>query len=281
MKTLLDTLQGGTKYLEQRGVEDARLNMEYLLAKVLQCERMDLYLDFDRPLAEEELVPLRELLRCRGERKPLQHLLGEVEFHGRSFLSDSRGLIPRPETEELVGIILERFTEGQPPSRVVDVGCGSGVIGLSLGLEWQDSNVFLVDISSEALALAEENAKRHIESNKRFQFIENDLLDGISGPFDLVVANLPYISTSELPGLEPELRYDPQLALEGGKSGIEIVERLICQLPGKIAKGGVLALELGENQGALLSDVLTASGINHWDLVKDLAGTERFIVATA
>ena len=90
MKTLLDTLQGGTKYLEQRGVEDARLNMEYLLAKVLQCERMDLYLDFDRPLAEEQLVPLRELLRCRGERQPLQHLLGEVEFHGRSFLSDSR-----------------------------------------------------------------------------------------------------------------------------------------------------------------------------------------------
>ena len=281
MKTLLDTLQGGTKYLEQRGVEDARLNMEYLLAKVLQCERMDLYLDFDRPLAEEQLVPLRELLRCRGERQPLQHLLGEVEFHGRSFLSDSRGLIPRPETEELVGIILDRFAEGQPPSRVVDVGCGSGVIGLSLGLEWQDSNVFLVDISSQALALAEENAKRHIESHKRFQFIEADLLDGISGPFDLVVANLPYISTSELPDLEPELQYDPQLALEGGEKGIEIVERLIRQLPGKIAKGGVLALELGENQGALLSEVLTASEINHWDLVKDLAGTERFIVATA
>ena len=281
MKTLLDTLQGGTKYLEQRGVEDARLNMEYLLAKVLQCERMDLYLDFDRPLAEEQLVPLRELLRCRGERQPLQHLLGEVEFHGRSFLSDSRGLIPRPETEELVGIILDRFAEGQPPSRVVDVGCGSGVIGLSLGLEWQDSNVFLVDISSQALALAEENAKRHIESHNRFQLIEADLLDGISGPFDLVVANLPYISTSELPGLEPELQYDPQLALEGGEKGIEIVERLIRQLPGKIAKGGVLALELGENQGALLSEVLTASEINHWDLVKDLAGTERFIVATA
>jgi len=281
MKTLLDTLQGGTKYLEQRGVEDARLNMEYLLAKVLQCERMDLYLDFDRPLAEEQLVPLRELLRCRGERQPLQHLLGEVEFHGRSFLSDSRGLIPRPETEELVGIILDRFAEGQPPSRVVDVGCGSGVIGLSLGLEWQDSNVFLVDISSQALALAEENAKRLIESHKRFQFIEADLLDGISGPFDLVVANLPYISTSELADLEPELQYDPQLALEGGDRGIEIVERLISQLPGKVAEGGVLALELGENQGALFSEVLTASGINHWDLVKDLAGIERFIVATA
>ena len=100
MKTLLDTLQGGTKYLEQRGVEDARLNMEYLLAKVLQCERMDLYLDFDRSLLEAELVPLRDLLRGRGERQPLQHLLGEVEFHGRRFHSDPRGLIPRPETEE-------------------------------------------------------------------------------------------------------------------------------------------------------------------------------------
>ena len=109
MKTLLDTLQGGTKYLEQRGVDDARLNMEYLLAKVLQCERMDLYMDFDRPLLEAELVPLRDLLRGRGERQPLQHLLGEVEFHGRRFRSDARGLIPRPETEELVGIIISRI----------------------------------------------------------------------------------------------------------------------------------------------------------------------------
>ncbi|MCH2061500.1 MAG: peptide chain release factor N(5)-glutamine methyltransferase [Verrucomicrobiales bacterium] len=281
MKTLLDTLQGGAKYLEQRGVEDARLNMEYLLAKVLRCERMDLYLDFDRPLTEEELVPLRELLRGRGERQPLQHLLGEVEFCGRIFCSDSRGLIPRPETEELVGIILGRFAEEQQPAMVADVGCGSGVIGLSLGLEWPGSKVSLVDISGKALALASENAQRYVDDEQRFQFFEADLLDGIPGPFDLVVANLPYVSTSELPGLEPELRHDPQLALEGGEKGIEIIERLINQLPGKIKPGGILALELGEGQGNMLSSALEASGIKQWDLVKDIAGIERFIVATA
>ena len=281
MKTLLDTLQGGTKYLEQRGVEDARLNMEYLLAKVLQCERMDLYLDFDRPMLEEELGPLRDLLRGRGERQPIQHLLGEVEFHGRMFASGCRGLIPRPETEELVGIIISRFAEGEKPARVVDVGCGSGVIGLSLGLEWEGSAITLVDISGEALALASENAQRHAPDCERFLFVEGDLLSAIPGPFDLVVANLPYVGAGEMPELAPELRHDPQLALVGGDKGIEIIERLIDQLPGKITPGGLLALELGEGQGDLLSSVLSASGFSRWDLVKDIAGIERFILAQA
>ena len=274
MKTLLDTLQSGTKYLEQRGVEDARLNMEYLLAKVLQCERMDLYLDFDRPMLEEELGPLRDLLRGRGERQPLQHLLGEVEFHGRMFTSDGRGLIPRPETEELVGIIISRFAEGENPARVVDVGCGSGVIGLSLGLEWEESMITLVDISGE-------NAQRHAPDCERFLFVEGDLLSAIPGPFDLVVANLPYVSTGEMPGLALELRHDPQLALDGGDKGIEIIERLIDQLPGKMTAGGLLALELGEGQGDSLSSALSASEFNRWDLVKDITGIDRFILAQA
>lgn len=281
MKTLLETLQGGTEYLEQRGVEDARLNMEYLLAKVLQCERMDLYLDFDRPMTEEELVPLRDLLRGRGERQPLQHLLGEVEFHDRTFCSDPRALIPRPETEELVGIIISRFAEGEKPSDVVDVGCGSGVIGLSLGLEWEDSTITLVDISGDALALASENARRHAPDCGRFKFLEGDLLEGIPGPFDLAVANLPYVGTGEMPGLAPELRHDPQLALDGGDKGTEIIERLIRQLPGKIAPGGMLALELGEGQGDVLSSSLSAAGFAQCDLVKDMAGIDRFILAKA
>ncbi|MCP4849898.1 MAG: peptide chain release factor N(5)-glutamine methyltransferase [Verrucomicrobiaceae bacterium] len=281
MKTLLDTLQGGTKYLEARGVEDARLNMEYLLAKVLQCERMDLYLDFDRPLVEAELVPLRELLRDRGERQPLQHLLGEVEFHGRRFRSDGRGLIPRPETEELVGIMIARFALGEQPATVVDVGCGSGVIGLSLGLEWQGSTVTLIDISADALALASENAQRHTMDCGKLIFVEGDLISGVPGPFDLVIANLPYVSTGEIAGLEAELSHDPRLALDGGEKGIEIIERLISQLPGKIAPGGLLALEFGEGQGDSLSRMLSVSGFNDCDLVKDMAGIERFILAKA
>jgi release factor glutamine methyltransferase len=281
MKTLLDTLQGGTKYLEQRGVEDARLNMEYLLAKVLQCERMDLYLDFDRSLLEAELVPLRDLLRGRGERQPLQHLLGEVEFHGRRFHSDPRGLIPRPETEELVGIIISRLDHGEQPGRVVDVGCGSGVIGLSLGLEWEGSTITLVDISADALALASENAQRHSLDCGKLIFVEGDLLAGIPGPFDLVIANLPYVSTGEIPGLAPELSHDPRLALDGGETGIEIIERLIHQLPGKITPGGILALEVGDGQGEALSRMLSVSGFKECDLVKDMAGIERFILAKA
>ncbi len=280
MKTLLDTLQGGTKYLEQRGVEEARLNMEYLLAQVLQCERMDLYLDFDRLMLEEELIPLRDLLRRRGERQPLQHLLGSVDFCDRSFASDARALIPRPETEELVGIIISRFAGDRQPAAVADVGCGSGVIGLSLGLEWQHSTVTLTDLSADALALARENAERLALDSQRLCFIEGDLLAGIQEVFDLVVANLPYVGTGDISGLAPELRHDPVQALDGGVSGTEIIERLVRELPGKMSPGGMLALEVGEGQGEDLAGMMSAAGFNECDLVKDITGISRFILAT-
>jgi len=280
MKTLLDTLQGGTKYLEQRGVDEARLNMEYLLAQVLQCERMDLYLDFDRLMLEEELLPLRDLLRRRGEREPLQHLLGSVDFCDRSFTSDARALIPRPETEELVGILISRFTKDRQPAAVVDVGCGSGVIGLSLGLEWEHSTVTLADLSADALALASENAERLAIDLQRVCFIESDLLAGISGAFDLVVANLPYVSTGDISGLAPELRHDPVQALDGGVIGTEIIERLVQEVPEKMLPGGMLALEVGEGQGEGLAAMMSAAGFNECDLVKDVTGISRFILAT-
>src|SRR5262245_51040608 len=160
MKTVLETIRSGAPWLEKAGVENARLNMEHLLAKVLGCRRMQLYMDFDRPLGEDQLAPLRELLKRRGKREPLQHLLGSVEFMGHEFKCDARALIPRPETEELVEKILTEWKTGgdAPPAEILDMGTGSGIIGLSLALAFPDTKAVLADVSPEALGLARENA---------------------------------------------------------------------------------------------------------------------------
>lgn len=276
MKTVLETLQGGTGYLEGRGVEDARLSMEHMLAKVLGCKRLDLYMQFDRPMEEEELQPLRDLLKRRAQREPLQHLLGEVEFCGRVFKSDARALIPRPETEELVSILLKEYS-AQQPARVVDIGCGSGVIGLSLAAEWKDAKVSLVDISSDALALAKDNAAA-LELSADFS--EGDLLAAVDGEFDLVVANLPYIAPADMEGLQAEVQYDPALALDGGgAAGEDIIRRLIADLPTRLKPGGMVALELGEGQADSLAEALAAAGLREIRKIPDLSEVERFLFA--
>ena len=279
MKTVLETLQAGAKYLEARGVPEARLNMEHLIAKVLGCERLDLYMDFDRPMAEAELDPLRDLLRRRGERVPLQHLLGEVEFLGRTFKCDARALVPRPETEELVGMLLTRFGEEHPRS-VVDVGCGSGVIGLSLAAEWPEASVALVDISGEALALAAENLAALEPEPENVQLLEGELLAGFDGPFDLVVANLPYLASSELSGLQPEVLHDPEIALAAGPDGMELMRRLIEDVPGKLAVSGLVALEIGAGQGEALLAAAAGAGLRDAECLKDLSDVERFLLAS-
>ena len=154
MKTVLETIQAGSGFLEKRGIESARLNMEYLLAHVLGCRRLDLYMEFDRPLEEDVLEPMRDLVKRRGNGVPLQHLTGNVEFCGRIFSCDSRALIPRPETEQLVEIAAEEARQLAPPVRVLDVGAGTGIIGLSLAAELGEiaSSVTLVDVSPDALA---------------------------------------------------------------------------------------------------------------------------------
>jgi len=252
------------------------LNAEHLVAHALGKKRLDLYLEFDRPLGERELEPLREQVRKRASGVPLQHLLGTVEFHGRVFASDARALIPRPETEHLVELLLAH--EGPRPGRVIDVGTGSGVIALTLAAEWPEAEVEAVDVSPEALSLARENAER-LGLAERVKFYESDLLSGSEGAYDLIVANLPYIARDEIPKLSREVQHDPVLALDGGIVGVEIINRLIAQAREHLNPGGRLALEIGHDQSARLAAELER--LNYRDIcpVADYQGALRFLFA--
>ena len=280
MKTLLETLQSGTAYLEKRGVDEPRLNMEHLTAKVLGCTRMDLYLSFDMPLEESQLAPLRDMTKRRGDREPLQHILGNVEFMGKEFLSDKRALIPRPETEELVGILFDKYKNKKEPSNICDVGCGSGVIGISLASHWPDSNIEMIDLSDQALELTEENIQSLDLESSRFNLINNNLLEGLGKQFDLIVANLPYVDTRDIESLEPELKHDPVTALDGGESGLSLIEELIVQAKSNLNDGGVLALEIGDDQSSEVVQFMNDNGYKDIESLKDLSHIERFVIAT-
>ena len=272
--TTLEVLNAAASYLEKRGVESARLNAEHLLAHVLGMpQRIELYLQFERPLSESERAPLRELVKRRSEGVPLQHLLGEVEFCGRLFNCDARALIPRPETELLVELVLK---ESAAATSILDVATGSGVIGLSLALSRPDVAVTLCDISPEALSLANVNALRHGIADKVARK-ESDLLDAVEGIFDVIVSNPPYIPTSDISTLSREVKNDPVLALDGGADGLRIVERLVKDALARITPGGLLALEIGHDQALRVVEILKTHNFRDIVVHRDYQGVERFV----
>lgn len=277
-KTVLEVIQGSTGYLEKNGIESPRLNAEHLVAHVLGKKRLDLYLEFDRPLGEAELAPLRELIRRRGQGVPLQHLLGTVEFFGRTFAIDGRALIPRPETERLVEQILERPGRNGALPRVADVGTGSGVIALTLAAELPAAEVQASDTSADALDLARANAVQ-LGLQERVHFFEGDLLEPLGGSFDLIVANLPYIPTESLRTLQREVHHDPSAALDGGADGLAIISRLLAAARNRLNPGGFLALEIGFDQAERLVDKLTGEGYQDIETAADYQGINRFIFA--
>lgn len=277
MTTVLEILDKGTAYLAKKGIEDARRNMQQLVAHQLNCTRMDLYLRFDQPLEEADLAPLRDLLKRRGDGVPLQHLLGSVTFHRRDFKTDARALIPRPETEELAEWLLKNAKLPENP-RLLDMGCGSGVLGLTLAADLPGSQVTLADLSPDALDLARENAALLEIPNAAF--IETDLFSALAGQsFDLIVANLPYVPESDRPTLSKEVSHDPALALFGGPDGLDVIRRFIPTARQHLAPGGWLALEIGIHQSAEVESLLRAASLTGILTLKDLSGIPRFPIA--
>ena len=276
--TVLEVLQSTTLYFQKRNIDSPRLNAEHLLAHVLKRKRIDLYLEFERPLSESELAPLRELVRRRGAGEPLQHLLGTIEFCGRIFRCDRRALVPRPETEQLVEWLISHFKPELAIPRMIDVGTGSGVIALTLAAAFPNAEVTGIDISEDALTLARENAEGLGLAN-RVRFLKTNLLESVQPLFDLVVANLPYLSTEHRQELSREVLHDPEVALFAGARGDELMRQLIEQATSALRPGGTLAMEIGIGQSEPLVEALAEKNYSDICTEKDYSGVIRFLFA--
>jgi release factor glutamine methyltransferase len=276
--TVLEVLRSMTDYFEKRNVDSPRLNAEHLLAHVLGRKRIDLYLEFERPLPESELKPLRELVKRRGAGEPLQHLLGTVEFCGRSLRCDKRALVPRPETEQLVELLISYFKSDIPYPRMIDVGTGSGVIALTLAAEFPKAEIIGADISEDALMLARENAER-LGLADRVRFLRSNLFENVQSDFDVIVANLPYVSTGDRQNLSREVLNDPEVALFAGERGDELVRQLIAEAPSWLRPGGMLAMEIGIGQSETLVEALAEKNYRDIWTEKDYSGVIRFLFA--
>ena len=274
MKTVLEVLESTAKYFADKGVESPRLNIDLLLAHVLGIKRrMDLYMVFDRPLNDQELATLRDFVKRRSQGEPLQHLLGTIEFHGREFLCDRRALVPRPETERFVELILKYPLPDD--ARCIDVGTGSGIIALTLAAERPNARVQAVDRSGNALRLARDNAAR-LGLTERVELLQGDLLDKCPGPYDLVAANLPYVPAGDIAGLSREVQHDPMMALDGGQDGLALLARCIPEAHARLAPGGRIALEIGHDQAAGVGGVFHGAGFSAGGGVPDYPEVERF-----
>ncbi len=274
MPTVLEIIKSTTAYLDKHGVESARLNAEHLIAHALgRKKRLDLYMEFDRPLGESELAPLRPLVRERGQGRPLQHLVGTTEFFGREFRCDPRGLIPRPETEQLVELVLRA---PGAKSTILDIGTGSGVIAITLALELPSAEVTAVDLSTDALALARENAAQLAAG---ITLLQADLLPDETAAFDIIVANLPYIPTGDIPALAREVQHDPVGALDGGADGLDLVRRLVGQGAARLTADGGIFLEVGHDQAERVAGLFAQADYREIAILPDLQGVSRFVAA--
>jgi release factor glutamine methyltransferase len=269
--TPLETVRGAARELGEAGVPSPRVDAEFLVASVLGITRSELYLRDDSP-SGEELTRLQSLVDRRRSREPLAYILGEWGFRGLTLKVDPRVLIPRPETEVLVERCLERVG-GLANPRVLDIGVGSGAVALAIAEEHPGARVLAVDRSHDALALAAENLAR-ASVNGRVELRHGDLLAGISGPFDLVVSNPPYVAPEEFDRLQPEIRlYEPREALVGIGVGAAIAQAA----PSVLASGGWVVLECGDGQADGLATHFARLGYGEVAKARDLAGRDRIV----
>jgi len=271
--TPLELVRWTTDYFREHGVSQARLDAELLLAHALGAKRLDLYTDFERVVSEAERSGFREHVRARAqERIPVAYLTGEREFWSRRFRVTPDVLIPRPETELLVRVASELR-----PSRIAEIGVGSGAVIGALGLELPDASLLGVDCSAEALAVASGNIEE-LGLAERVELAQGDGALGLEGPFDAVVSNPPYVSSAELEQLEPELRHEPRVALDGGSDGLDFIRRLAREVP-PLLPDGHLVLEIGAGQATQVQTLLNDAGAKEVRIFEDLAGHERVIQA--
>ncbi len=262
--TVLEILNRTKVFFERKGVPDPLLDAQHIISFGLGMKnRMDLYLNFEKPLTPAELDTLRPLVARRANREPLQHIIGDTSFRGFIIKCDARALIPRSETEDIVDMAKNSLKGIEAPF-IVEVGTGTAAISISCAKEIENVRVVATDISEDALALAKENAAAHELSEDKLMFAQGDLLNALTdnvlatagkagAKIDCLVANLPYIPDSEKGKLQPEVdKFDPALALYGGADGLDLVRKLLQQTDGRLNSGASILLEIGSEQAAVL-----------------------------
>lgn len=271
--TILKILTWTREYLASKGVENARLEAEWLLCAATGLDRVGLYLNFERPLNETELSAYRNMVARRGRREPLQHILGTQEFFGLEFEVSPQVLIPRHDTETLVTAALEAAPDA---TLVLDVGTGSGCIAVAIARHLSGAHVTAIDISAAALEVAQRNAERNAV---KVEFLHGSLLEPVAGRvFDLIVSNPPYISSADIAGLEPEVKHgDPRQALDGGEDGLDIYRRLIPAAEEHLVSGGWLLVEVGAGQAADVAGLFSGAGFGSIRALPDPGGIERVV----
>jgi release factor glutamine methyltransferase len=278
--TVLEIIKKTTDFLQGKGVEAPRLNAEILVGHALGLKRMQLYLQFERALAEPELGVIRPLVRRRGLREPVQYIVGETDFSGLRLKVDRRALIPRPETELLIEMVVARRVG--PPETVLDLGTGGGAIALALARVWPAAKITAVDVSATPLELARENAVATGAAN--VTFVESDWFARLPAGerFDVIVANPPYLSAQETAEAAPEVReFEPRLALTPDGDGGSALRIILRDAPQFLAAGGLLALETGIGHHAELVRLAGEQGLTSIESAKDLTGRDRFLFVSA
>ena len=280
MLTVLQAINLSEEYLKKKGVESARINAELLLADLLKCKRLDLYLSFDRPLSEEEKAQYRSFLARRAEKEPLQYILGHSEFFGLDFKVNPSVLIPRPETEILVETIIKNHNP-EDSLRILDIGTGSGNIAISLAKNLHRSKVIAIDISEEAIELAGNNAKLN-EAEDRTEFINFDIetgkLNTLGTDFDIVVSNPPYVALDEFENLQQEIKdFEPKTAVTDFEKGFKFYKIIAKSAPDILKKGGSLYFEVAEGQSPKVEKILTQNKFVNISTVKDYSNINRVV----
>jgi len=276
--TIREVLNWTRGYFKSAGITQPRLEAEILLAHALDVDRLHLYLTPDKPLSTDERDRYRTVVKERQNGTPLQHLTGEVSFYGLRFRANESALIPRPETEELLDHAL-RLAPRERDIRCLDLGTGSGVIAVCLGRYLPRAQIVAIDISADALLLANENAAMN-GADERIEFVQSDWYSEVTGRFDLIVANPPYVDHEEIAELPSEVRdHEPREALDGGAGGLEQIERLLRAVPEYLTPGGHVLMEIGASQGAQVVQLMTEVGLSEVSVLADLSGKDRFAVA--
>jgi release factor glutamine methyltransferase len=271
--TIRKVLEWTKNYLAEKGIENARLETEWLLAESLGLDRVGLYVNFDKPLTDDELARVRELVARRARREPLQYLLGTQEFAGLDFLVTPAVLIPRHDTEVLLA---EALRVAPAAETVLDIGTGSGCLAISLAKQLPAAAVTAIDLSPEALVVAKQNAERN---GVRVEFCQGSLLTPIAGrSFALMVSNPPYIPTADLAALQPEVReFEPLLALDGGPDGLDCYRVLIPAAVAHLEHNGWLLVEIGIGQDGAVQELFAGAGFSAIFTANDPAGIVRVV----